>query len=93
VAGAIQKSEYLTFIEQQGFANLKIQKEKPIAIPDDILEKYLSKSDMAAFNTGGTGIFSVTVFAQKPGIKTEKSKWNLSQIQSAADCDPQSGCC
>jgi SAM-dependent methyltransferase len=93
VAGAIQKSDYLAFISEQGFKNLTIQKEKPIAIPTDILEKYLSHSEMAAFNKGGTGIFSVTVFAQKPGGSGEKSKINLSQIQAEPDCDPKSGCC
>ena len=93
VAGAIQKSEYLGFIEAQGFINIQLQKEKPIAIPDDILDKYLSKEEVAAFNNGGTGIFSVTVFAQKPGIHSEKPKMDLSEIQAASDCDPKSGCC
>jgi SAM-dependent methyltransferase len=93
VAGAIQKSDYLGLMEEKGFANVKIQKEKPIAIPADILEKYLSAEDVKAFNTGGTGIFSVTVFAQKPGSKTKKELASLSDVQEASDCDPNSGCC
>jgi len=93
VAGAIQKSEYLGLMEQKGFANVKIQKEKPIAIPGDILEKYLSPDEARAFNTGGTGIFSITVFAQKPGSKTKKAMASLSEVKEASDCDPQSGCC
>ena len=93
VAGAIQKSEYLGLMEQKGFANLKIQKEKPIAIPGDILEKYLSPDEARAFNTGGTGIFSITVFAQKPGSKTKKAMASLSEVKETSDCDPQSGCC
>ena len=50
VAGAIQKSEYLRLIEDKGFQNIKIQKEKPIIIPDDILGKYLSQEEVTTFN-------------------------------------------
>src|SRR5690606_18671965 len=39
VAGAIQKTEYLKLIENKGFQNIGIQKEKPIIVPDDILAK------------------------------------------------------
>ena len=66
VSGAIQKEEYLRLIEQNGFANIVIQKEKAINIPDDILSNYLSQDDLNAFKSGNTGIFSITVFAQKP---------------------------
>ncbi|MFM2359342.1 MAG: hypothetical protein RLY16_1335, partial [Bacteroidota bacterium] len=41
VAGAIQKSEYLNQIDRAGFVQVKLQKEKPIVIPDDILIRYL----------------------------------------------------
>jgi len=93
VAGAIQKSEYLQFIEDQGFQNIKVQKEKPILIPDDILGKYLSPEAVKTFNKGATGIFSITVYAEKDGTKQEKSKVNLSEIQSESSCKPNSGCC
>ena len=93
VAGAIQKSEYLGLIEKQGFLNITVQKEKPIAIPEDILAKYLSAEEIRAFNHGGTGIFSITVFAQAPGGKPEKKRVSLSAIKASGDCDPDSGCC
>lgn len=93
VAGAIQKSEYLKLMEDKGFQNLKIQKEKPITIPDDILDKYLSPEAVKAFNNGGTGIFSITVYAEKPGTKSEKPLVKLSEIQSESCCTPDSGCC
>ena len=67
VAGAIQKETYLDFIQQAGFQNITVQKEKPIVIPKDILSKYLSVKEMENFEQGFTGIFSITVFAQKPG--------------------------
>ena len=66
VAGAIQRDEYLDFITKTGFVNLQIQKEKPIVIPDDILSKYLDADQIASFRNGESGIFSITVYAEKP---------------------------
>jgi SAM-dependent methyltransferase len=81
VSGAIQKEVYLELIQTNGFENIVIQKEKAIVIPDDILIKYLSKDDLDAFKSGDTGIFSITVFAQKPSSQKE----NI--------CTPGGGCC
>jgi arsenite methyltransferase len=91
VAGAIQKAEYLKLIADQGFQNIQIQKEKPITIPDDILSKYLSEEEVKAFNKKATGIFSITVYAEKQGTTPEKPNINLSEISSL--CEPSSGCC
>jgi SAM-dependent methyltransferase len=66
VAGAIQKEEYLELIKSNGFNNITVQKEKVITIPDDILSSYLSEEEITSFKNGGTGIFSVTVYAEKP---------------------------
>jgi SAM-dependent methyltransferase len=65
VAGAIQKQAYLELIDLNGFRNVTIQKEKPIIIPDDILINYLSEDEIRQFKTSGTGIYSITVFAEK----------------------------
>ena len=81
VAGAIQKEVYLELIHANGFENITLQKEKPIVIPDDILINYLSPEKIALLKSGDTGIFSITVFAQKP---LEEKK---------ACCTPGSGCC
>ncbi len=93
VSGAIQKDEYLDFIEKQGFQNITIQKEKPIVIPNDILSRYLSESEIKEFNSGATGIFSITVFAAKPGAKQKINLSQLSASQTAQNCAPGSGCC
>ena len=93
VAGAIQKSEYLQFLIDEGFQNIQVQKEKPITIPDDILSKYLSPEEVITFNKGTTGIFSITVYAEKKGINPEKPKVKLSDISSENTCAPASGCC
>ena len=66
VAGAIQRDEYLDFITKTGFVNLQIQKEKPIVIPDDILSKHPDADQIASFRNGESGIFSITVYAEKP---------------------------
>ncbi|HQV87147.1 MAG TPA: arsenite methyltransferase, partial [Chitinophagaceae bacterium] len=66
VSGAIQKQVYLELIRHNGFQNITVQKEKPIIIPDDILKNYLDDEELNKFKNGTTGIFSVTVFAQKP---------------------------
>lgn len=65
VSGAIQKEAYMELIDITGFKNITIQKEKCINIPDDILSAYLSAEEIAAFKLSGTGIYSITVFAQK----------------------------
>jgi SAM-dependent methyltransferase len=79
VAGAIQRAEYLRLIEAAGFETITLQKEKPITVPDDILGQYLSADEIAAFKASGTGIYSVTVFAEKP------------LAPKACDCGPD--CC
>jgi ubiquinone/menaquinone biosynthesis C-methylase UbiE len=66
VSGAIQKQVYLELIEANGFRNITIQKDKPIIVPDDILSQYLSVEQITAFKNSGTGIRSITVYAEKP---------------------------
>lgn len=77
VSGAIQKQVYMELIHANGFENVVVQKEKAIIIPDDILVNYLNPAEIAAFRASQMGIFSVTVFAQKP----------------KAACVPGAGCC
>ena len=77
VSGAIQKDVYLNMIYKAGFKKISVQKEKPIVIPDDILVNYLTPSEMESYKTSGSGIFSVTVYAEKPD----------------ANCTPGGGCC
>jgi arsenite methyltransferase len=66
VAGAIQKEEYLNIVKEAGFKEIKVQKEKQIELPDEILKGYLSESEIKEFKEGKSGIFSITVYAEKP---------------------------
>lgn len=103
VAGAIQLDEYLDLIREAGFDNLTVQKQKPILIPDHILLEYLSPAELAAFSTSPVGIFSVTVYAEKPGgdpaAKAEARAQKKFQLQTLAAeagkacCTPGGGCC
>ena len=70
VSGAIQKEEYLDLIKKHGFTNIKIQKEKVITVPDEILSQYLSQDEIAEYKNSKTGIFSITVYAEKVGTCT-----------------------
>lgn len=66
VSGAIQKGEYLSIIEKTGFTKINVQKEKRIVLPDEILKDYLSIDQVEELKKGMTGIFSITVYAEKP---------------------------
>ena len=99
VSGASQREEYLGFIEKAGFSNLTVQKQKPILIPDEILLEYLNAEELKAFVASGTGIFSVTVYAEKPGGNPEekagKRKIQLKNLaaESKNACCTGSNCC
>jgi arsenite methyltransferase len=66
VSGAIQKEEYLSIIREAGFENMTIQKEKVINLPAEILKDYLKPEEITAYQQGKSGIYSITVYAEKP---------------------------
>lgn len=65
VSGAIQKDAYILLIQDAGFTNVAILKEKEIKIPDGILQQYLSEGEIEDFKKSETGIYSITVYAEK----------------------------
>ena len=66
VAGAVSMNQYIDIINSKGFKNVTIHKMKVISIPDEVLNNYLSKSELEDFQKGDTGIFSITVSGYKP---------------------------
>jgi ubiquinone/menaquinone biosynthesis C-methylase UbiE len=66
VSGAIQLDEYLNLIAKAGFTDVVVQKQKLIVLPQEILVKYLSDAEIEKYNTDNYGIYSVTVYGQKP---------------------------
>ncbi|HYJ39055.1 MAG TPA: arsenite methyltransferase [Chitinophagaceae bacterium] len=81
VSGAVLKKDYLSIIEEAGFKNIVIQKEKSISIPDSILLNYLKEEELQLLKQSGTSISSITVYAEK----VAKDARNC--------CEPGSGCC
>jgi arsenite methyltransferase len=79
VAGAIQMDEYLGLIQDAGFQNIVVQKNKPIIIPVDILVNYLNHDEITQYQSKETAIRSITVYAEKVG--------------KAMACTPGGGCC
>lgn len=65
VSGASNIDHYLEIIENQGFTNIEIHKERQISIPASVLANYLSEHEIESFNNGETGIFSITISAKK----------------------------
>jgi arsenite methyltransferase len=77
VSGAIRKEEYLGIIEETGFENIRVQKERVIAIPYDIYLKFISENELKKFKESGVNLISINVYADKP----------------KSCCEPGSGCC
>lgn len=66
VSGAIQKDKYLIEIFSAGFQQVKVEKQKAIIIPDEILLKYLNQQALEKYKTEQIGIYSITVTGVKP---------------------------
>jgi arsenite methyltransferase len=79
VSGAISKNDYLGILAETGFVNITVQKEKQINIPDEILLNYLSSSELQEFKEKGKGVFSITVYAERP--------------DASCGCAPEAKCC
>ncbi|GAL86113.1 arsenite S-adenosylmethyltransferase [Sporocytophaga myxococcoides] len=79
VSGAIKKGDYLEILLDAGFSNITVQKEKQIIIPDEILLNYLNQDQLNEFKSNGSGIFSITVYAERP--------------ETECGCEPEAKCC
>ena len=65
VSGALQIDDYMQVIDNEGFEDVQIHKQKPITLPDNILKEYLSEDELKAYKKRETGIFSITVAGKK----------------------------
>lgn len=79
VSGAIKKGDYLEILSDAGFSNITVQKEKQINIPDEILLNYLNSEQLNEFKSKGSGVFSITVYAERP--------------ETECGCEPEAKCC
>lgn len=96
VAGASEKGSYLGIVKAAGFKNIQIKKERRIELPEDLLLKYATGAELQEFKASGSGIFSVTVYADKldEGACCESGEANCcgSNAQSSADTGNASCC-
>ena len=80
VAGASEKGQYLGVIKKAGFKNIQIKKERLIELPDEVLLRHIDKVELANYRQSGSGIYSVTIYADK--------------LEEGNCCDTtESGCC
>jgi arsenite methyltransferase len=70
ISGAVQKEEYLRVIADAGFVNVQIQKDRVIDVPNEILLRHMTLDQLREFKRNRTGIFSITVYAEKPANAT-----------------------
>ena len=61
----MKKDEYLAIIEKAGFADIRIVKEKPIHVPDEILLQFLNQDELISYRASDNAILSVTVYGEK----------------------------
>jgi arsenite methyltransferase len=66
ISGAQQIEEYLATIRSAGFANITVQKEREIHIPNEILIRHISLDELREYKRRHVGIYSITVYADKP---------------------------
>jgi arsenite methyltransferase len=66
VSGAIDINLYLSVMKDSGLVNITVLKDKMITLPDETLLNYLDQIELEDFKESGAGIFSITVFAEKP---------------------------
>lgn len=88
ISGAIQKEEYLRIIHNSGFENVKVQKEREITIPDEILRANLSADEIEMIKRNKIKILSVTVYGEKPIVETIKK-----EVTKEECCGAESNCC
>ncbi|MEQ1588516.1 MAG: methyltransferase domain-containing protein, partial [Cyclobacteriaceae bacterium] len=88
ISGAIQKDDYIQIIKEAGFSNIEIQKNRKITLPSEILAAYLNEQELTQVRNEELGIFSITVYAEKPLTPTPSST-----EAKAACCGEGSTCC
>jgi len=64
VSGAIEKEEYLHIVEETGFEEIDIRKEREIHIPEEWLKAKFGES----MSLGNAKVLSITLFGKKPSF-------------------------
>ncbi len=70
VSGAIDLEKYLGVIQNAGFEEVSIVKKRQISLPESLVDSLLDEEQKKVYEESEFGIFSITVFGQRP--KTEE---------------------
>lgn len=73
VSGAVSKDSYLDIINEAGFKNVTVQRENKVNIPDDVLGHILNADQIDTLNQKESGVYSITVYGEKPSPCCEPS--------------------
>lgn len=71
IAGASEKNQYLNIIENAGFENVQIKKERLINVPEELLLKYIDTKELNKYKQSESALYSITVYAEKPSAVKE----------------------
>lgn len=71
ISGAVSLKEYLSVINQTGFQNVDVRKRKRIDLPDSLVRDVLNQNEYDLYQEAGIGIYSVTVYGEKPSACCE----------------------
>ena len=97
VAGASEKGQYLGIIKKAGFKNIQIKKERLIELPDELLLKYINQQELDNYKKSGSGIYSVTIYADKldEGTCCDATEYGCcgSEIKIDNNTTEKSSCC
>jgi len=66
VAGALKIEEYLGIIRDTGFTAVEVLDDRKTPIPEEVLSSNDKLKEIREFESGGYGMFSITVYAEKP---------------------------
>jgi arsenite methyltransferase len=68
MASAIPLDLYLSMLKTAGFTGIKVQTQKKIEIPKDMLVKFFNEADATNYMKLEVGIYSSTIYAEKPKL-------------------------
>lgn len=66
VSGASEMNDYLKIIGNSGFLRPTVHKQKEISLPESLLAEFNDENELRSYRAGDTGIYSITVSAEKP---------------------------
>jgi arsenite methyltransferase len=67
VAGALKIEEYLGIIHNAGFISVQVLEDRKKPLPGELISGFGDQQDIHDFQSGEKGLYSITVYGEKPG--------------------------